>query len=126
MADRVVVLEDDPADQRFLDRAVQRSGLDVELVMCPDLFAARDEIAATEPDLVIVDLSIPGGNGVSLIKELRTDRPMLPTVVLTSSTAPWDHRAAIDAGARSVHTKPFEWEAYRSLVDRTLRYWLEP
>ncbi len=126
MTDRVVVLEDDLADQRFLDRAVQRSGLDVELVMCADLFAAREQIAATEPDLVIIDLSVPGGNGVNLIKELRTERPMLPAVVLTSSTAPWDHRAAVDAGARAVHTKPFEWEAYRDLVDRLLRYWLDP
>lgn len=124
MTDRVVVLEDDLADQRFLDRAAQRCGLDVELVMCADLFIARDQIEAAEPDLVIVDLSVPGGHGVNLIEQLKADRPMLPTVVLTSSTAPWDHRAAIDAGARAVHTKPFEWDAYRDLVDRMLRYWL--
>lgn len=124
LADQVVVLEDDDADQRFLRRAVEQAGFDVELTMCDDIATARSAIEEGDPVLIIVDLSIPGGKGVNLIAELRRSRPTTPAVVLTSSTAPWDHQGAIAAGARAVHTKPFEWEDYRNLVERMLRYWL--
>lgn len=124
MADEIVVLEDDAADQRFLQRAVERLELDVHVTMCDDLSTARAAVEEHEPELVIVDLSVPGGKGVHLIAELKARHPELPTVVLTSSTAPWDHSGSLKAGARAVHTKPFEWDDYCVLIERMLGYWL--
>ncbi|MEM9034376.1 MAG: response regulator [Actinomycetota bacterium] len=124
MVDQVVVLEDSHADQRFLQRAAEGLDLEVAFHMCDDLAAARAAVEQQEPSLVIVDLSVPGGTGLHFIDELRSTRLALPAVVLTSSSAPWDHSGAIAAGARAVHTKPFEWDEYRLLVERMLRYWL--
>lgn len=126
MGDRVVVLEDDPADQQFLEHCIRRSAsvTNHELVMCGDFATGLDAAHGEGVVLVIADLSVPGGKGTDLITAIRRRRPTLPVVVMTSSTADRDLMAALDAGARAVHTKPFDWIDYRELVDDVLAYWL--
>lgn len=122
--DVVVVLEDDEADRRFMERSLEDVGVGVRLVFGRTVDEIGPLVEEHDPAMVVCDLMVPGGRALELIRSMSTARPDRPIVVFTTSTASWDHHAAIAAGARAVHVKPFEWAEYRTLIKDMLGYWL--
>jgi len=72
------------------------------------------------PDLVITDLQMPGLSGLDLIRRLRSDRPSLPTILITGEGSETLAVEAIRAGAADYLTKPFEAEQMLAAVGRAL------
>ena len=68
--------------------------------------AALDAAAATHPDLVVLDLGMPGLTGVEVIEALR-GWTRIPILVVSGRTESWDKVEALDAGADDYVTKPF-------------------
>lgn len=101
---RVVLAEDDPAIAEPLARALLREGYSVGVA--PDgpqaLAAAR---AGT--DLLILDLGLPGMDGLEVCRRLRADGSTLPILVLTARAEEVDTVVGLDAGADDYVTKPF-------------------
>ena len=101
---RVLAVDDEPPMLRALSANLRARGYDVDLA--PTGEAALDLAARHHPDIVILDLGLPGISGLEVIRGLRgwTEVPIL---ILSAREAEEDKIAALDAGADDYVTKPF-------------------
>jgi len=100
----VIVVEDEPAIRRFIHMALESEGCDV--YEADSLKRGLIEAGTRKPDMVVLDLGLPDGNGVDFIRDLRTWSG-IPVIVLSARTAEADKIDALDAGADDYLTKPF-------------------
>ena len=114
MAKRVLLAEDEPNIAESLAFLLERAGFTVEVA--PDGRGALESALAAMPDLMMLDVMLPGLDGLSVLKELRADNrtQTLPIIMLTAKGQQEDRDAAVAAGANLFITKPF---ANRELVD---------
>ncbi len=89
----------------LLRDALERSGFAVDLA--PDLAQADDHIAVTGYDTIILDLALPDGDGLSLLRRLRARGSNIPVLVLTARDGPDDRVSGLDSGADDYLVKPF-------------------
>ena len=101
---QVLVVEDEPDIRRILKVLVESEGYRV--IEAETAARAEIESRAHKPDLLIVDLGLPDGNGLSVIRAVRTWSPV-PILVLSARTMEEQKIAALDAGADDYVTKPF-------------------
>lgn len=113
MNDRVsVLLVDDHALVRAGLAALLEASGSVRVVgQCADGSEAAAAVASLQPDVVLMDLSMPGMDGVSATREVLSTRPGTPVVILTSFSEQPRVRGAIDAGASGFMLKDSEPEA---------------
>jgi len=102
---RLLVVEDEPELAALLRRALERGGFAVDLA--PDLAQAEDHLALTRYDVVGLDLALPDGDGLALLRRLRGRGSALPVLVLTARDGPEDRVVGLDAGADDYLVKPF-------------------
>jgi two-component system, OmpR family, KDP operon response regulator KdpE len=100
----VVLIEDEKQIRRFVRQALEAEGLLVH--EAGDVEQGLVEAATRQPDLVILDLGLPGRDGLEFIREFRTWSEM-PIVVLSARAEESAKIAALDAGADDYLTKPF-------------------
>ena len=101
---RILVVEDEPDIRRFLRLALASEGH--EVFEAATLQRGLIEAGSRRPELAIVDLGLPDGDGVDLIRELRT-WSAAPVIVLSARSGEADKIAALDAGADDYLVKPF-------------------
>lgn len=100
----VLIVEDELAISRFLRTALEGDGLRV--YDAGTLQRGLIEAATRKPELVILDLGLPDGDGIDFIREVRQWSQM-PIIVLSARTEESDKIAALDAGADDYLSKPF-------------------
>jgi len=99
-----IVIEDEPQIRRFVRRALEDEGW---LVHEAETLRAGLAAAGTrQPDLLVLDLGLPDGDGISLIGDVR-NWSTVPIIVLSARTEEAEKIAALDAGADDYLTKPF-------------------
>ena len=101
---RILVVEDEPEIRRFVRAALEREGF--EAYEADGVARGAIEAGTRRPDLVVLDLGLPDGDGVDLIRQLRTWSDV-PVVVLSARTDEPDKVEALDAGADDYLVKPF-------------------
>jgi two-component system KDP operon response regulator KdpE len=106
----VLIVEDEIAISRFLRAALEGDGLRVH--DAGTLQRGLIEAATRKPDLVILDLGLPDGDGIDFIREVRQWSQM-PILVLSARTEETDKIAALDAGADDYLIKPLVSASYR-------------
>ncbi len=100
----ILLVEDDAAIAQPLVRALQREGFDVaHVVKGADALDARNAAV----DLVLLDLTLPDRDGLSVCRTLRTRDERLPIIMLTARSEETDVVVGLDAGADDYITKPF-------------------
>lgn len=107
---RILAVEDDPADVGLLRAALAASGVATDLRVASDAPSALAVLRAARPDLLLLDLNLPGRSGLELLAELRADDATrsLPVVVLSNSDAPDDRARAERLGIRRFVRKPLD------------------
>jgi two-component system, OmpR family, KDP operon response regulator KdpE len=115
---RVLVVDDEPQILRALGINLRARGYDVDLA--PDGERALDAAARHHPDVVVLDLGLPGIDGVDVIRGLR-GWSQVPIVVLSVRDAEGDKVAALDAGADDYVTKPFGMDELLARLRAALR-----
>jgi two-component system KDP operon response regulator KdpE len=115
---RVLVVDDEPPILRALGINLRTRGYDVDLA--PDGERALDLAARNHPDVVVLDLGLPGIDGVDVIRGLR-GWSQVPIVVLSVRDAEVDKVAALDAGADDYVTKPFGMDELLARLRAALR-----
>src|SRR5437773_1871785 len=80
---RIVIVDDHPLFRKGLEQLIHSDGAFVVCGEADDAAGAMDVIRKLNPDLAIVDLSLPGANGIELIKNIRAEFPKLPILVLS-------------------------------------------
>ena len=99
-----IVIEDEPQIRRFVRAALEGEGWQVH-----EAATLRDGLAAAgtrQPDLIVLDLGLPDGDGNTLIRDVR-GWSAVPIIVLSARTDESDKIDALDAGADDYLTKPF-------------------
>lgn len=104
---RVLVVEDDDAIAQVLQRSLRMEGYEVRIA--GNGTTALDEAHGFLPDLLILDLGLPGMDGVEVIRRLR-EWSSVPIIVLSARHGAEDKVEALDAGADDYVTKPFGLE----------------
>ena len=132
----ILLVEDNPADQRATQRAFERSKLDNRLAIVENGRDALDYLRKTgafappaeapRPDLILLDLNLPKLDGRQVLTEIKSD-PILriiPVVVLTTSSAEEDVVRSYGLGVNSFITKPVEAKQFIQTVLDLEHYWL--
>jgi two-component system KDP operon response regulator KdpE len=101
---KVLAVDDEPQILRALRTSLTARGHEVSTA--PNGETALDVLSDREVDLVVLDLGLPGIDGIEVIRRLRT-WSSVPIIVLTVRDAPSDKVSALDAGADDYVTKPF-------------------
>jgi two-component system response regulator MprA len=105
MAERVLVVEDDPPVRRMLQRSLAAEGFDVRAAA--DGGAALAMAADSAPDLVVLDVTMPGLSGIDVCRRLREKGLSGGVLMLTARDAVEDRVRGLDAGADDYVVKPF-------------------
>jgi len=103
-AGKVLVVEDEAEIRRFVRLSLQAEGLDVS--EAETVQRGLIEAGTRRPDLVVLDLGLPDGDGIDFIRGLRA-WSQIPVIVLSARTMEADKIAALDAGADDYLVKPF-------------------
>ena len=105
MGQHVLVVDDDPTVSDVVRRYLERA--DYEVTLASDGSAALDSVASRRPDLVVLDLMLPGVDGLEVCRRLREQDPDLPIVMLTALGDEADRVLGLSLGADDYVTKPF-------------------
>jgi two-component system KDP operon response regulator KdpE len=120
---RVLIVDDEPAIRRFLRTSLRAEGYATLEAETGE--AALAEIRRRAPDLVVLDLGLPGIDGLEVIRRLRTPDSVLPIIVLTSRTDEAGKVEALDLGADDYVTKPFGVDELLARIRAALRHRLQ-
>ena len=115
---RILAVDDEPQILRALRTSLAARGH--EVVTAPNGETALDTLSAGPMDLVILDLGLPGIDGVEVIRRLRS-WSVVPVIVLSVRDAQADKVAALDAGADDYITKPFGMDELQARMRAVLR-----
>jgi two-component system, OmpR family, KDP operon response regulator KdpE len=126
---RILLVEDEELNRMLVKAVLSRAGVDAvrnaELVDATTLSEARENIRAGGFDLILLDLNLPDGNGLTLARELAADpapgRPRPVVVAVTASVLPQDQKAALDAGCDDFLDKPYAAADLVATVARHLK-----
>ena len=118
----VLIVEDEPEIRRFVRHVLAGEG--IQVFEAATLARGLIEAGTRKPDLIIVDLGLPDGDGTDLVRQLRT-WTQVPVLVLSARGEEEQKIAALDAGADDYLTKPFSigemLARVRALMRRALR-----
>lgn len=120
----VLVVEDDGAVRRALERALPLHGFRVHAV--GDGLEALAAIGRERPAVVVLDVGLPGPDGIRIASRLRDDGDAVPVLMLTARDGVADRVAGLDAGADDYLTKPFALEELVARLRALLRRGVVP
>jgi len=115
----VYVVEDDPTVSSVVAGYLERAGHRVERIT--DGAAAVERVLTRPPDLLVLDLMLPGVDGLEVCRRVRAVHPHLPVVMLTALAEPEDRIAGLEIGADDYVTKPFSPRELVLRVESVLR-----
>jgi two-component system KDP operon response regulator KdpE len=116
VTDRILLVEDEDLNRTLVKAVLARAQIeavrDAEVLDAGTLDAARAQLAASDVDLVLLDMNLPDGNGLTLARELAAGdvpggRKRPAVVAVTASVLPADREAAIAAGCDGFLDKPY-------------------
>jgi DNA-binding response OmpR family regulator len=119
MSETILVIEDEPGIVDLLERGLSAHGFDV--------VAATDGITGTEQalngsvDLVVLDIMLPGRDGLEVLEAVHQLKPTLPVIALTARGAVEDRVTGLDAGAVDYLVKPFSLSELAARIRAQLR-----
>ncbi|MCC6936225.1 MAG: response regulator transcription factor [Thermomicrobiales bacterium] len=119
MADKVLVVDDDSKILAMMRRGLIFAGYEVDLAETGE--QALDKTLGELPDLVIIDVMLPGIDGLEVCRRLRAAEPRLPILLLTARDRVPDRVAGLDAGADDYLVKPFAFDELLARIRALLR-----
>ena len=118
---KLLLIEDNPSMQATLQRSFERRGIHV--TTCGDGLRALDRWRATLPDVVLLDLSLPGRDGLQVLADARAEGLATPVIILTARGTVGDRILGLNTGADDYLPKPFDLDELearlRALVRRS-------
>ncbi|MCX7803958.1 MAG: sigma-54 dependent transcriptional regulator [Planctomycetota bacterium] len=116
---KILIVEDDAALAELLAFQLRREGYDTAVVGTGEQALAL--VAASPPDLVLLDIMLPGTDGVAVLSEIAASHPDLPVVMMTAAGTIDLAVSCMKKGAYDFLAKPFEFERLRAIVQNALR-----
>ena len=116
---QLLIVEDDQTLNEGLCMALRQD--DRKIISCDCLKAARAQLALGIVDFVLLDINLPDGSGLELLKEIKKQKPSLPVILLTANDTDRDIVQGLETGADDYITKPFSLSVLRARVNTQLR-----
>ena len=116
---RLLYVEDEPALLQVTAKRLKAEGYGVDT--CANGTEALDYIALTDYDAVILDIMLPGRDGLSILREMRAQGNHTPVLLLTARDTVADRVAGLDTGADDYLVKPFSFEELSARIRVLLR-----
>jgi two-component system, chemotaxis family, response regulator Rcp1 len=129
---RILLVEDNPADVRLTEEVLSEVAIPSELTTVSNgenaIACLRREgsfAGAVLPDIILLDLNLPKKDGREVLAEIKGDPALksIPVIVLTTSRAEQDVRAAYDLHANCYIVKPLDLDQFLSVVRSTVDFW---
>jgi CheY-like chemotaxis protein len=116
----ILICDDEPELRELIRLSLAP---DHEFTEAADGNEAIEMAGRVRPDLVLLDVMMPGTGGLAVLEHIRRDPDLqaTPVVVVSAFAAPADRQAALEAGATRFVKKPFDPDALRSLVEELLQ-----
>ena len=120
MPQRVLAVEDNESNMILIARVVEAEGYD--LMRAEDGIMALDLLAREKPDLILLDINIPGVHGLDLAGRLKADGRLanVPLVATTANVLQGDRERCLEAGCDDYLPKPLDIRELRKLMNRYL------
>ncbi len=115
---RILLVEDEKKLAELLAAYLKEEGFQVEVA---ETLGTAQIMLETEPELVILDLTLPDGNGLDLLRQIRASGSRLPVIVLTARVAELERILGLELGADDYVTKPFSSRELLARVRAILR-----
>ena len=115
----ILLLEDDAALGQGVRLALENG--DVQVQLCTTLSQARSFLAGADFDLLILDVNLPDGSGLDLLRDVRRCHSGIPAILLTANDLETDIVVGLESGADDYITKPFSLAVLRARVNAQLR-----
>jgi two-component system response regulator MprA len=119
MPARILIVDDDPQIRELLHRSLTLEGF--RTVLAADAEQALRLMRDDLPDLAILDVLLPGLDGLAVCRRIRAVAPSLPIIMLTARDAVPDRVAGLEAGADDYLVKPFAFEELLARIRVCLR-----
>ena len=116
---KLLLIEDNPALQTTLQRSFERRGMHV--VLCGDGTRALDRWRASLPDVVLLDLSLPGVDGLQVLAQARAEGLQTPVLIITARGTVGDRVLGLNTGADDYLAKPFDLDELEARVHALAR-----
>jgi len=113
----ILVVEDNPANRMLIEAVLQADGYRVNTARtAPEALAS---IQADRPDLILMDIQLPGQDGLSLTRQLKSDPAQagIPVVAMTAHAMTADRQRSLDAGCVGYIAKPFDTRLIGSQIE---------
>lgn len=115
----ILLLEDDAALGQGIRYALENDGVQVKL--CTALAQAQGILPGRDFDLLILDVNLPDGSGLDLLRDVRRRHSRVPVILLTANDLETDIVVGLESGADDYITKPFSLAVLRARVNAQLR-----
>ena len=116
---KLLLIEDNAALQTTLQRSFERRGMQV--VLCGDGARALDRWRASLPDVVLLDLSLPGEDGLQVLAQARAEGLQTPVLIITARGTVGDRVLGLNTGADDYLAKPFDLDELEARVQALAR-----
>ena len=116
----ILLVEDNEANQLLESSVLMRAGFAVEVAQ--DAVQARDILKVTTPELILMDIQLPGIDGLTLAGQLRAEPATahVPIVALTALAMPGDRERTLEAGCVGYISKPIDTRTFADQVRQFL------
>jgi len=133
----VLLVEDNPADQKLTERAFKKSKQEVNLITVDNGIDAINYLLKIPPfddinkfrtpDLVLLDINMPGLNGKQTLRRIRNSPNLkfVPVIMLTTSSQENDVLESYKLGANAYITKPQNMPDFQKFIDNLEQFWFE-
>jgi len=128
----ILLVEDNPADVRLAREAMKQSSIPYSLKVVGNgeeaisYLSERGSDAGTEPpDIIILDLNLPGRGGIEVLKEIKAspDLKRIPVIILTTSNDEQNIENAYAVHANCYITKPVDFDRFSEVIKSIVNYW---
>lgn len=117
--EQLLIVEDDTGLSHGLCKALNTN--ERQIVSCRNIRSAKEQLLCGNVSLVLLDVQLPDGNGLDLLREIKRNTPDLPVILLTANDTDMDIVNGLEQGADDYITKPFSLSVLRARVNTQLR-----
>ena len=117
--EQLLIVEDDKILNQGLCKALREDNR--KIYSCQTIQSAREQLLCSRISLVLLDINLPDGSGLDFLRELKSDFPDLPVILLTANDTDLDIVDGLEHGADDYITKPFSLAVLRARVNTQLR-----
>ncbi len=125
----ILIIDDNEDDVLLTKLVLAKTGRDfrLEVALSGDAGLALLRCRISKPKLILLDLKMPGMDGIEVLSKIRDDgnSRRIPVVIVTHSDLESDKQAAVKAGADSYVHKSTDLDQFKSDIDLVLEYWLD-